>query len=144
MSSAISGASGASGVQAGAFGSIASEDFINIMIEELSNQDPLAPQDSSKLLDQLSSLRNIESQLSLQQSIETLVLQNQVSSASGMIGKVVTGLTEGNDRVSGLVSSVRVVDGEAILELDNGYTLSMNRVAEIANLPADSATAGIE
>jgi flagellar basal-body rod modification protein FlgD len=121
---------------AGAFGDISSEQFIKILVSELSNQDPFEPQDSGALLEQLSSLRNIESQLSLQKQLESLVMQNQVASASGMIGKTVTGLDDANNQVVGVVSSVRVQDGKAVLELNTGKLLAMDRVTEIANTTA--------
>jgi flagellar basal-body rod modification protein FlgD len=117
---------------AGAFGKLKSEDFIKVMISELSHQDPFQPQDSSKLLEQFSSLRNIESQLDLQSQLGNLVLQNQISNAGGLIGKTVKGLDDSNASVQGVVSSVRVTDGKAVLELDSGKTLSMDRVTEIA------------
>lgn len=120
----------------GAFGQLKSEDFIKVMISELSHQDPFQPQDSSKLLEQFSSLRNIESQLGLQKQLESLVLQNSISAAGGLIGKVVKGLDDTNANVQGLVKSVRVMDGKAMLELDNGKTLAMGRVTEIAPLAA--------
>ena len=132
---AITGASSVGGAAAaGGFGDLKSGDFIRVLLTELSNQDPFAPQDSGALLEQLSSLRNIESQLSLQEKLEDLVLQNQISSAGGLIGKEVTGLGENNTQTKGLVTSVRVQDGEAILELDTGRSLPMNRVTRIANL----------
>ena len=79
----------------------------------------------------LDDIFNIESQVSLQEQLETMVMQNSISQASGMIGKVVEGLDLGNDRISGVVTSVRVVDGEAELELDSGKTLPIDRVTAI-------------
>jgi flagellar basal-body rod modification protein FlgD len=131
---AISGVGGVAGpAGGGAFGNIKSEDFIKILVTELANQDPFAPQDSGALLEQLSSLRNIESQLALQEQLQTLVLQNQIAAASGMIGKLVTGLDENNEAVEGFVSSVRVQNGRAVLELNTGKALPMDRVTHIAD-----------
>ena len=130
---AISGAADVVTTKAGGFGSLTSEEFIKVMIQELSNQDPFEPQDSSALLEQLSSLRNIESQLSLEKQLGNLVLQNQIAAAGGMIGKLVTGQDDGSDRVQGLVTSVRVQDGTVYLELDSGRALQMGRVTEIAD-----------
>lgn len=132
---AINGAS-SSGAAAGesGFAALRSEDFIKVMLSELTNQDPFEPQDSSALLEQMSSLRNIESQLALQTQLESLILQNQVSAAGGLIGKVVSGLDSLNNQVEGIVTSVRVQDDETLLELDNGRVLPMDRVAEISEL----------
>lgn len=114
-----------------AFASLSSEDFISVMITELTNQDPLEPNDSQAILEQLSSLRNIESDLAMQESLEALVNQNSIAQAGGLIGQLVSGLTENNDNVTGLVNSVRVVDGEAVLQLDDGSSLPLDRVTEI-------------
>jgi flagellar basal-body rod modification protein FlgD len=131
--SAVSSSSGTSSTTStDKFASLSSTQFMNIMLSELKNQDPLQPQDTTKMLDQLSSLRNIESQTSLQDSLKSLVSQNQISSAGAMIGKSVEGLDASNNSISGLVTSVRVVDNKAMLELDNGKSLEMGRVTSIS------------
>lgn len=133
MSAAIgdtSSALAASSAQ-GAYADLSSGDFIKIMLEELSNQDPFEPQDSAALLEQLSSLRNIESQMSLQTSLEDLVLQNQVAVAGGLIGKVIQGVDANNESAQGQVRSVRVADGQAMLELDTGQQVAMSSVTAI-------------
>lgn len=128
----IGGATLGSGAAApNRFAELQSDDFVRVMIEELSHQDPFNPQDSAALLEQLSSLRNIESQFSLQEKLESLVLQNQISAAGGLIGRMVTGLDANNNAVQGMVTSVRVQDGQAILELDSGGALPMDRVTRI-------------
>lgn len=139
--SGINGGSAGSTIESstGAFGKLKSDEFIKVMLSELKNQDPLNPQDSSKLLEQLSSLRNIESQLDLQDKLSSLVLQNQVASAGNMIGKLVSGLDDSNDAIQGVVTAVRVADGKAILELDSGKTLGMDRVTRVG--PKQTATA---
>ncbi|MCC7406633.1 MAG: hypothetical protein IT442_01080 [Phycisphaeraceae bacterium] len=141
---AISSAGSASTAgSSNAFAAIGSDKFIKILLTELTHQDPFQPQDSSKLMEQLSSLRNIESQMSLKDSMEKLVkdsgenqdallnhlsallLQNQISSAGSLIGKQVTGTDFDNQAVAGVVTSVRVEQGLVMLELDNGKSLPM-------------------
>ena len=136
---AIGGGSPAAGPQANRFAEMNSQEFIQIMLAELSNQDPFEPADSAAVLEQLSSLRNIESQIKLQDKLESLVLQNQIAIAGGMIGKTVLGLDVANDEVSGIVTAVRVQDGTAILELDSGKTLPLDRVTRIDDSGASPA-----
>ncbi len=119
---------------ANGFGALNSDEFIRVMMTELSNQDPFKPQDSSALLEQMSSLRNIESQLSLQEDLASLVLQNGVASAGGMIGQVVKGLNTSNQPVQGLVTSLKIENGKPVLQLDGGATLAADRVTEVLNL----------
>ena len=113
------------------FAEISSDEFVRILVTELTSQDPLDPTDSSAILEQLASLRTIESQMSLQDQLETLILQHQVGQAGAMIGRVVEGLDPNNDAVAGQVVAVRVVNGQAMLELDTGRELPMDRVTRI-------------
>ena len=136
---AITGAAPATTLRAGAFGDLSSDEFVKIMLTELSHQDPLDPQDSTALLEQLSSLRNIESQLALERQLEALVLQNQIAAASNLIGKTVEGIDARNDSVAGVVTAVRVQDGTAVLDLDSGAAIEMSRVTAISG-PADAPT----
>ncbi len=131
---AISGAGiAARGVGGSSFAELSSQEFVEVLLSELTNQDPFNPQDSQALLEQLSSLRNIESQLALQQQLEELVLQNQLTAAGGLIGKLVVGLDTTNNTTEGLVTSVRVENGKATLELDTGKLLPIDRLTRIAD-----------
>jgi len=125
------GGTGLSALTGDRFSELTSKEFIEVMLSELTNQDPFEPQDSQALLEQFSSLRNIESQLALQEQLEDLVAQNQVASASGMIGKFVEGVTLNNDQVGGRVASIKVQDGNPILQLETGQTVPLNRVTTI-------------
>ena len=131
---AITGSSVTASGASNRLADLSSDDFIRVMLSELENQDPFEPTDSSALLEQLSSLRNIESQLSLQDQLESLVLQNQITSAGGLIGKLVIGLDGAHAEVEGLVTAVRVEQDRVFLELDTGQTLRADRVTQIRSL----------
>ena len=88
------------------FASMSSEDFIKIMFTELTNQDPLAPTDSAALLDQMNSIRSIESDMQMVENMQSLVFENQLASASGLIGRFVGGLDWSGVRIGGIVSAV--------------------------------------
>lgn len=139
----INAANGATTQTAGSnkFAELDTAEFIKILTEELKNQDPLKPQDSSELMKQISSLRDIESESALQESLRGLVQQNQVAAASNLIGKLVEGLDVGNARTEGMVSSVRVTSDGVFLELDNGRTMSMNNVTSIYEGDGSAAAA---
>jgi flagellar basal-body rod modification protein FlgD len=115
------------------FGELDTGEFINVLITELQNQDPFNPQDTTALLEQLSSIRNIESQLGLQNKLDELVLQNQVATAGNMIGNLVEGNDTKGEWSEGLVMSVRVADGEVTLELDTGQSMNMSDVVKIVD-----------
>ena len=121
--------------------SMNSSDFINMMITQLQNQDPLQPTDSNALLQQMSAIGQMQSTSQLQSTLQSLTLQNQIGAASALIGKTVTGMDSTNNTISGLVNSVQVTQSGVSLQLDNGKTLDITRVTQIAPGPNASVAA---
>jgi flagellar basal-body rod modification protein FlgD len=120
------------------------EDFIKMMVTQLQNQDPLEPTKNQELLAQMSQIGQLQSTDQLQQSLQGLVLQNQIGAAGNLIGKTVQGLDDNDESVEGLVNSVRVQQDDVYLELDNGKTLQLAKVTQIApgpNTTTDSTSA---
>lgn len=141
MSSAIGGATAfdtnASTVDNNAFAEIDSSEFLNILITELSNQDPFEPTDSAAILEQLSSIRNIEAQNKLETSLDSLVTQNAIASAGNLIGQYVTGLNTSNQAIEGVVTSLRVENGQPILRVqtnDGVRDLEADRITDVEDI----------
>ena len=112
-------------------------DFIQMMITQLQNQDPLQPTSNEDLLNQMSQIGQLQSSTDLQSSLQTMTLQNNLSSAGNLIGKMVVGQDDKGNPLQGLVNSVKVVSGQVSLELDNGQELSMSNVTGITQSGAD-------
>lgn len=126
--SALDTSASAATVNTNAFSDLTSEEFVKIMFTELSNQDPLKPNDSNQMLQQLSSLRSIQSDIELGSKLESIVTQNQLSTAGSLIGKYVSGLTEDGSRVIGEVVAVaRTADGP-LLRLSNNFRIPYKNV----------------
>ncbi len=122
-----------SGSDVNRFNEMSSEDFMQIIFTELQQQDPFEPNDSSALLDQLNSIRQIESDISMTEKLEDIVFQNQLSSAGNLLGKAVQGILPTGDAVAGTVLSV-VRQGDAVsLELSSGWMLPMDNVEIIVD-----------
>ena len=140
MSAISSNAAGVVGGTAGTnrFNELSSEDFMKIIFTELQQQDPFEPNDSSALLEQLNSIRAIESDIELTENLENIVFQNQLATAGNLIGKTVEGLTATNDRVVGNVFAVVREGNEVTLQLDTGWEVPADNVQVIvdpASLP---------
>jgi len=109
-------------------------DFIKMMITQLQNQDPTAPVKNEELLAQMSQISQLQSNTTLTSTLQGMTLQNQIGSASSLIGKVVTGLDSNSDPVQGLVTSIKVAGSDVNLQLDTGATLGLTKVTDIAPL----------
>lgn len=119
---------------ANGFAELSSGEFLQIILSELSNQDPLAPNDTAAILEQLSSIRNIESQVQLDEKLSDLVTQNAISTSANMIGQFVRGLDGNNNVVEGIVESLTVQEGEPVLNLAGVGQLAAERVTDVKNL----------
>lgn len=116
-------------------GALGSGEFLQIILSELSRQDPLAPSDTSALLDQIATVRSIQSDTDLTDRLGELVKQNELSAASGLIGGVVGGISTNNERAVGIVLSVSRTKDGAVLNLDTGQRVNFRQVDEVVDRP---------
>src|SRR4051794_13913465 len=113
------------------FSALSAQDFTKIIFTELSKQDPLQPNDTNALLQQISSVRAIQSDMDLTSKLNSLVSQNEFASAATLIGKNVSGVDEDNQRVSGKVKSLsRTADG-TMLTLAGGQHIRVSNLDTI-------------
>lgn len=129
--SALAAQSPQSSSKPSAFSALASEDFVKIIFTELGNQDPLQPSDSKDLLSQLSSLRNIQADMDMSTRLQSLVAQNELAAASGLIGRRISGITDDNQRVEDAVHSVSRTRDGATLNLAHGQRVQMKNVDQV-------------
>jgi flagellar basal-body rod modification protein FlgD len=114
-----------------AFSALGSQQFLKIIFTEMTNQDPLAPNETKDLLAQLSTLRSIESDIALQKNLKDILQQNQISSAGALIGKFVFGRDQFNEEAAGYVASVSITPDGPVLNLNNGFSVPLDRAEEI-------------
>ena len=115
------------------FSDLASEDFLKLLITQLLTQDPLEPTGNEELLQQISSIREIELSTALTSSLGVLTGQQRFASASTLIGQYVTALP-GPDGVAkaGIVVGVRFeADGRPMLQLADESEISLDQVSTI-------------
>jgi len=113
-----------------AFAQVDLNDFIKLLVVELQNQDPMNPMDNQEILQQVSQIREIESNQRLTDTLQSVLLGQNVANASNLIGRGVVALSDEGERVTGEVDRVSIEDGLAILHVgDHGVRLE--NVAEI-------------
>ncbi|MEI7657793.1 MAG: flagellar hook capping FlgD N-terminal domain-containing protein [Phycisphaerae bacterium] len=112
-------------------GDLTSSDFSKIIFTELGNQDPMSPNDTNALLQQISTLRSIQADADLSDQLQSLVNQNQFTSGASLLGRRVSGISEANQRVQGTVRSVSNTPYGAVVSLDNGARVFLSQVDEL-------------
>ena len=121
------------------------DDFLQLLVTQLANQDPLAPTSNEEILRQLSAIRDIQLSTTLTDSLQTLTGNQRYGAAASLIGKQVTG-NAGDDAsgrlpVSGSVVAIHFESGGNVrLELDNGESFPLERLESVTD-PSESADA---
>ncbi len=121
------------------------EAFMELLVQQLKNQDPMSPMDNDKFIAQLTQLSELEGIQNLNENMVGLAmlqqgnaLMSQLTQSSALIGKDVTYFNpETGDESSGTVQSVKIEDGIAVLNI-NGIDVPLGSVMEIT----EGATSG--
>lgn len=131
--SAISASSGLASAanQTNRLGELDSQKFLGIILAELQAQDPLEPNDTNALVQQLSSIRSIESDLNLTEKLEALVADNRLSSATSLVGRRVEGVDGAGQSIVGTVAAVRTRDGSPTLLLQSGSSIRIEKLTGV-------------
>jgi flagellar basal-body rod modification protein FlgD len=82
--------------------------FLSLLITEMQNQDPLNPTSNSEFLQQVSQIREIGATNQLTDSLNSLTLGSNLSTASNLIGKEIDAMDDEGEDVSGVVSRITV------------------------------------
>lgn len=133
------GAVASSSSKLSGFSSLSSDQFMGIILKELTNQDPLQPSETKDLLEQLSTIRSIQSNADLVDQLGTLVGDNQWASAGTLIGRQVSGLADSGQRLTARVTGVSRSSDGPLLTLDGGQRLRLSRIDQMLEAPEPAA-----
>ncbi|MFM9958284.1 MAG: flagellar hook capping FlgD N-terminal domain-containing protein [Phycisphaerales bacterium] len=140
ISSSSASTSAASGSGLGdKYSEMTSGDFLKVMFAELNRQDPLQPSETKDLLAQISTIRSIESNLSLTDNLKQMVKQNEASGAGNLVGQMVRGVDANGEPLEGVVRSVRISREGTTLNLVSGKSIEMKNLQEILGFMLEDA-----
>ena len=113
--------------------------FLDLLVLQLQNQDPLDPMDNSEMLSQLAQFSSLEQMNGLNESFEEFsgnIDQLNFISATGLVGQYVSGVNTDGDELEGIVESVHL-DGSIVYLTVEGELMSM---AGVMNISAPTET----
>jgi flagellar hook assembly protein FlgD len=117
------------------FSDLTSEEFMDLLFTELSNQDPFEPQDSEAIMNQINMIREIEANVDLMNNLEALIDQNSFATAGNLVGKHIEGLDDTYNHAEGRVVSAAVEGDSIILMLETGARVPFDNVSRILESP---------
>lgn len=99
-------------------------EFLKLMMTSLKNQDPSDPMDSKEMLSQQAQFASLEQMQNLNTNFVTLMAMQNVSQATNLIGRNVTGNIN-SVATSGQVTGISFVEGKTMLNVKVSATESV-------------------
>lgn len=106
------------------------DQFLQLLVAQLKNQDPTEPMDSTAYLSQLASFSQVEQQTNTNSKLDTLLTSSALQTADAAIGKTVT---TADGATTGTVASVSLVTGGSpIATLTDGTKVTLDSSVSIS------------
>jgi Flagellar hook capping protein len=118
--------------------SLGKEDFLKLLIAQLTNQDPTNPMNDTEFVSQLATYSGLEQQMNMNKNLETLINSTNASTATTaimLIDRMVGYLDEDGKMCTGVVQFLDIVDGEVNLYMYDGSYIPFSKVEQVANVP---------
>ncbi len=124
---------------------MSADDFMNLLIKQLQYQDPLEPMSNEQMMQQISTIRQVQANTSITDSLGNLTTQERFGSAAALMGKHVKGTVTDADgnayAIEGIVKSIVFTSkGDIQLELDDGSTLPLANLEEVGDATSTTQT----
>jgi len=98
--------------------------FLKMLVAELQYQDPTKPMDSTQLVQQFSSMSEVEQATQSNVKLSSILDQLSIGQASGLIGRTV-GSPDGSQ--SGTIEAIQITAGGAVAHLSDGTRLLLSQ-----------------
>jgi flagellar basal-body rod modification protein FlgD len=97
--------------------------FLKLFMEQLKNQDPTEPMDTTEQMAQLATYSQVEQTIKTNTHMTELLSETRLAQASSWIGKTVT---NSDGSVTGVVTEIKVTDSGLTATLKDGNTLEIS------------------
>ena len=128
-----------------ASGQLGKDTYLQLLVTQMSNQDPLSPMDNTAMVAQLAQFSALEQMQNLNEKFDEFsgnVDQLNYISANNLIGKYVTGVDANKQPVKGTVQQVGLDGSVVVLNVD-GKVLPMSGVLSIGTPPAAASSKAV-
>jgi len=107
-------------------GALGKQDFLNLLLAQMKNQDPLDPLSDSDFVAQMAQFSSLEQLLDLNSSMTSL-------QTITMIGKTVSAYASDGSTISGTVKSVNLTNDTPLLTLEDGSLVNLKDVYDVSS-----------
>lgn len=119
------------------YDSLGKDDFLNLLVAQLSHQDPLNPMDNTQFVSQMAQYSSLEQMANMNSNMEAFLRAETLSQATALLGKEVKYINNGEVE-SAKVENIIFEKGVVYAVLDNKGVLDVNNISGIN--PGDTET----
>lgn len=105
------------------------QDFMRILITQLSYQDPLKPVDNQQFMAQLAQFTSLEQTQQLNAKLETLIGNQAALQSVGLIGRTVDVTTSAGGQLTGTVTALSLAGASPSLTLRTSLGVTVGDVS---------------
>jgi flagellar basal-body rod modification protein FlgD len=101
------------------------DDFLQLLIAQMKNQDPTSPTDMAQYMSQFAQLSSVEQAIQTNAKLDTLLSTSALAQAEGLIGRTAAFTSEDGQSSTGVITSVSIIQGGAVATLDTGVQVKL-------------------
>jgi flagellar basal-body rod modification protein FlgD len=111
---------------------LSQQDFLNLLVTQMTSQDPLKPIDNQDMLSQMVQFSTLNANTTMQSTLGQMQSGQQFSEASALLGKQVLLQVDSSTTTQGLVTGLDTSSSTPQI-IVNGESYSLGQVLSVAN-----------
>ena len=129
-STSTTGTNSKTKAELGAAAGMGKDDFMQLLIAQLKNQDPMKPMEDKEFITQLAQFSSLEAMDKMTEQMEDLTGSQMLVQAATLIGKQVSAKLETGEVVTGTISQVKMISGQPTAVV-NGKEINTSLITQI-------------
>jgi flagellar basal-body rod modification protein FlgD len=111
---------------------LSQQDFLNLLVTQMSSQDPLKPIDNQDMLSQMVQFSTLNANTTMQVALGQMQQTQSLSEATGLLGKQITLQVDSSTTAQGVVTGVDTSTTTPQIVV-NGETYTLDQVLSVTN-----------
>ena len=113
---------------------VSHEDFLQLLVTQMQNQDPLNPMQDTDMMAQFAQLQTLDNQKVMTDAMLDMRKEYAVQGASSMLGKEITSKDLDGKEVTGIVVNTFTKGSEVQLTLDSGEIVTYDDISKVSDM----------
>lgn len=135
QSQAYTNVNGSSSTDMGGTREVDKQEFLQLLVAQLRNQDPMKPMEDREFITQLAQFNSLEQMQAINRTLTQTSEMTVLGQMAGFVGKQVEAMSsDGTGVVTGIVSGVTLIEGSAVLTVGDKQ-VDVRNVYSIADPP---------